>query len=150
MRMRAQDRLRNKPVDYKLPIVADGDTGYSGLSHCMRLTNLLIKSGAAAVHIEDQKAELKKSGHVGGIVLVPTCEQISRLMGLRFQADILQNGLVIIARTDAGAATFLERNSDATDHAFIKGATSPECKESLAAFLRRRRGYIDAEGSKTV
>merc|ERR1712025_99188 len=62
-------------------------------------------------------------GHMGGKVLVSTSEHTQRLIALRLQADVLNSGLVIVARTDAEAATMIDSNIDPLDHPFIKGAT---------------------------
>merc|ERR1719198_279233 len=122
-RMTPAERAAKKPVDYFNPIIADADTGHGGLTATMKLTKMFIENGAAGIHIEDQKPGTKKCGHMGGKVLVSTWEHIQRLIAIRLQADVLNSPLVLVARTDAEAATMIDSNIDPIDHPHIKGIT---------------------------
>ena len=106
-------------VDYFLPIVADMESGFGGVLNTHELMKDMIEAGAAGVHLEDQLSSAKKCGHMGGKVLVPTQEMISKLISIRFAADIMGVDTVIIARTDSLAGSLLSSDADEYDNKFI-------------------------------
>ena len=108
------------------PIVADADAGHGSLTATMKLTKLLIEAGAAGLHLEDQRSGSKRCGHLGGKVLVSTKEHCDRLIAARLQADLLDHDLVIISRTDAESASYIDNDIDVRDHPFIVGTTEYE------------------------
>jgi len=135
-RMTPEERAKTKVVDFMNPIIADADTGHGGITATMKLCKMFIENGAAGIHIEDQKPGTKKCGHMGGKVLVSTSEHVQRLIALRLQSDVLNSPLVVVARTDAEAATMIDSNIDPIDHPHIKGATVPGV-EYLSEAMRK-------------
>ena len=120
------------------PLVADAEAGFGGLLNAYELMKHLIQRGAAGVHYEDQLASLKKCGHLGGKVLVPTSEFITKLNAARLAADVLGTPTVLIARTDALSATILANDIDPYDREFIVGERTPE------GFIRVHAGIRQA------
>jgi isocitrate lyase len=116
----------NDARDWLVPIIADAEAGFGGNLNAFELTKALIAAGAAAVHFEDQLSSAKKCGHMGGKVLVSTEEAINKLVAARLAADVAAIPTVIIARTDADAATLLLSDHDARDRRFLTGERSSE------------------------
>ena len=114
----AMDRIDNSQ-DWIQPIIADGEAGFGGLLNVFELTKSMIEAGVSAVHYEDQLSSAKKCGHMGGKCLVPTSEFIRKLNAARLATDVLGTDTIIIARTDADAATLLTSDIDDRDTKFI-------------------------------
>jgi len=127
-------------IDYFLPIVADAEAGFGGVLNAFELMKAMIQAGAGAVHFEDQLAAVKKCGHMGGKVLVPTQEAIQKLVAARLAADVMNVPTVLIARTDADAADLITSDCDARDAPFITGQRTAE------GFFRTRAGIEQAIG----
>ena len=125
-RMSEQQRKSTPVVDFRPFIIADADTGHGGDAHVRNLVRRFVEVGVPGYHIEDQKPGAKKCGHQGGKVLVAEDEQIRRLNAARLQLDIMRVAGIIVARTDAESATFLENDSDERDQPFILGATNTD------------------------
>ncbi len=113
-------------VDYFAPIVADAEAGFGGVLNAYELMKAMIRAGAGGVHFEDQLASVKKCGHMGGKVLVPTQEAVQKLIAARMAADVCGVPTVILARTDAEAADLLTSDYDANDKPFITGERTSE------------------------
>jgi isocitrate lyase len=127
------------PVDFRPFIIADADTGHGGDAHVRNLIRRFVEAGIPGYHIEDQRPGTKKCGHQGGKVLVGVDEQIKRLNAARFQLDVMGVPGIIVARTDAEAATLLDSSGDERDHPFILGATRrrvPSYKLTTLALMR--------------
>ncbi len=127
-----------KYIDYFLPIVADAEAGFGGVLNAFELMKSMITSGAAGVHFEDQLAAVKKCGHMGGKVLVPTAEAIQKLTAARLAADVMGVSTVLLARTDAEAASLLTSDIDDNDRPFLTG------KRTAEGFFRVKNGLEQA------
>ena len=134
-RMTEEQRKATPVVDYRPFIVADADTGHGGDAHVRNLIRRMVEVGVPGYHIEDQKPGAKKCGHQGGKVLVAEDEQIKRLNAARLQLDIMRVSGILVARTDAETATFLENRSDERDQPFILGATNIELPSYKVGYL---------------
>ena len=125
-------------VDYFAPIVADAESGFGGVLNAYELMRSMIEAGAAGVHYEDQLASVKKCGHMGGKVLVPTQEAVQKLIAARLAADVLGVPTVLLARTDAEAADLVTTDVDENDMPFVTGERTSE------GFYRTRKGFDQA------
>ena len=125
-------------VDYFAPIVADAEAGFGGVLNAFELMKAMIEAGAAGVHFEDQLASVKKCGHMGGKVLVPTREAVEKLIAARLAADCLGVPTILLARTDAEAADLLTSDVDDNDKAFCTG------ERTVEGFYKTRPGFDQA------
>ncbi|GIH18451.1 isocitrate lyase [Rugosimonospora africana] len=125
----------DKPgFDWLAPIVADAEAGFGGVLNAYELMTAMIVAGAAGVHWEDQLASEKKCGHLGGKVLIPTGQHVRTLDAARLAADVAGIPTLVIARTDAQAATLLTTDVDERDRQFLTGERTAE------GFYRVRNG----------
>ncbi len=128
----------NDQVDYLQPIVADAEAGFGGVLNAFELMKAMIVAGAAGVHFEDQLASVKKCGHMGGKVLVPTREAVEKLNAARLAADVLGVPTLLVARTDAEAADLLTSDIDENDRPFVSG------ERTVEGFFKTRNGLDQA------
>ncbi|MGQ0653262.1 MAG: isocitrate lyase, partial [Betaproteobacteria bacterium] len=125
-------------IDWLAPIVADAESGFGGVLNAFELMKAMIDAGAAGVHFEDQLASVKKCGHMGGKVLVPTQEAVQKLVAARLAADVMGVPTVLLARTDAEAADLVTSDVDENDKPFITGERTAE------GFYKTRKGFDQA------
>ena len=125
-------------TDFLQPIVADAEAGFGGVLNAFELMKGMIEAGAAGVHFEDQLASVKKCGHMGGKVLVPTREAIEKLVAARLAADVMGVPTLIVARTDAEAADLLTSDVDPNDQPFVVG------QRTVEGFYKTRNGLDQA------
>ncbi len=125
-------------IDWFAPIVADAEAGFGGVLNAFELMKAMIEAGAAGVHFEDQLASVKKCGHMGGKVLVPTQEAVQKLVAARLAADVLGVPTILLARTDAEAADLITSDVDENDKPFLTGERTAE------GFYRTKKGFDQA------
>ena len=125
-------------IDFFAPIVADAEAGFGGVLNAHELMKSMITAGASGVHFEDQLASVKKCGHMGGKVLVPSREFIEKLNAARLAADVMGTTTLVIARTDAEAADLLTSDIDDNDKEFCTG------ERTVEGFYRVRAGLDQA------
>jgi isocitrate lyase len=128
----------NDSVDYLQPILADAEAGFGGVLNAFELMKAMIEAGAAGVHFEDQLASVKKCGHMGGKVLVPTREAVEKLNAARLAADVCGVPTILVARTDAEAADLLTSDIDTSDTPFCTG------ERTVEGFYKTRNGLDQA------
>ncbi len=121
-------------TDYFAPIVADAEAGFGGVLNAFELMKAMIDAGAAGVHFEDQLASVKKCGHMGGKVLVPTREAVAKLVAARLAADTMGVPTILLARTDAEAADLVTSDVDDNDKPFLTG------ERTVEGFFRSKNG----------
>jgi isocitrate/methylisocitrate lyase len=133
------------PPHWLAPIVADAEAGFGGVLNAFELMKAMIAAGAAGVHWEDQLASEKKCGHLGGKVLIPTGQHIKTLNAARLAADVLGVPTLVVARTDARAATLITSDVDERDRDFITGERTAEgfyrVRNGMAAGIARGLAY---------
>ena len=125
-------------IDFLQPIVADAEAGFGGVLNAFELMKAMIEAGAAGVHFEDQLAAVKKCGHMGGKVLVPTREAVEKLNAARLAADVCGVPTLLVARTDAEAADLLTSDIDDNDRPFCTG------ERTVEGFFKTRNGLDQA------
>src|SRR3989449_4167149 len=135
----------DQSIDWYVPLVADAEAGFGGVLNAYELMKLMIAAGAAGVHFEDQLSSVKKCGHLGGKVLVPTSEFIAKLIAARLAADVCGVDTILIARTDANSATLLTSDVDPYDHHFLTGERTHEgfygVRNGVEAAIARALAY---------
>ncbi|MEW6703566.1 MAG: isocitrate lyase [Pseudomonadota bacterium] len=125
-------------IDFFAPIVADAEAGFGGVLNAFELMKSMIEAGASGVHFEDQLASVKKCGHMGGKVLVPTREAVAKLVAARLAADVMGTPTVLVARTDAEAADLITSDVDDNDKPFCTG------ERTVEGFFRTKPGLEQA------
>jgi isocitrate lyase len=132
-------------TEWLAPIVADAEAGFGGVLNAFELMKAMIAAGAAGVHFEDQLSSEKKCGHLGGKVLIPTGQHIKTLTAARLAADVLDVPSLVIARTDAHAASLLTSDLDERDAPFLTGERTAEgfyrVRSGLAPCVARGLAY---------
>jgi isocitrate lyase len=113
-------------IDWFAPIVADAEAGFGGVLNAFELMKSMIAAGASGVHWEDQLSSAKKCGHLGGKVLIPTNQHVKTLNAARLAADVEGVATLVVARTDAQAATLITSDVDERDQQYVTGERTAE------------------------
>ena len=129
---------REPKTDFFAPIIADAEAGFGGNLNAFELMKRMIDAGVSGVHFEEQLASVKKCGHLGGKVLVPTQEAEQKLIAARLAADVSNTPTILIARTDADAADLVTSDIDDRDLPFLTGERTSE------GFFRSKAGMDQA------
>ena len=123
-----------------VPLIADADTGYGNESNIARTIGVYERTGAAAVHIEDQDWP-KRCGFLEGKQVIPTAEMVLKV---RAAVAARRNPeFVIIARTDAlqpngwddAVARARAYREAGADMVFVDGLRTRELVEKAARDL---------------
>ena len=149
--LQRQDQIQHMEgkgdTDWFAPIVADAEAGFGGVLNAHELMKAMIEAGAAGVHFEDQLASVKKCGHMGGKVLVPTQEAVQKLIAARLAADTMGVSTVLLARTDAEAANLVTSDVDDNDKPFLTGERTAEgfycVKNGIEQAISRGLAYAE-------
>jgi 2-methylisocitrate lyase-like PEP mutase family enzyme len=89
----------------EIPILVDGDTGFGNALNVQRTVRMFERAGANAIMIEDQVFP-KRCGHFEGKQVIPQHEMVQKL---KAAVDARQDGVLILARTDARAVEGMPR-----------------------------------------
>lgn len=136
------DRVRVIAGAVRVPLIADGDTGYGGLLNVERTVRGYAAAGAAGIQIEDQEFP-KKCGHTEFRRVIPADDAVAKI---RVAVDARPSrDFLIVARTDA-------RYSEGMDAALRRGerfleagadilfVESPESHEELRRVAEAFKG----------
>ena len=138
-----------------IPIIADADAGYGGISNIERTVHEYAASGVAAIHLEDQVAP-KRCGQMAGIRLLSVGESVKRLKCAVQVRGTLP--LQIIGRTDALGVDGMDAAIDrakayqdaGVDLAFVDGVKTIAQVEQIASRLQGRKVISIVEGNETT
>ncbi|MEW8498291.1 MAG: methylisocitrate lyase [Candidatus Thiodiazotropha taylori] len=123
----------------ELPVLVDIDTGWGGAFNIARTIRNMNKSGAAAVHLEDQ-VQQKRCGHRPNKAIVSQTEMVDRI---KAAVDAkLDDDFVVMARTDALAVEGMQSAIDRACACVEAGADMifPEAMTELDQY----REFVDA------
>jgi 2,3-dimethylmalate lyase len=139
-----------------LPLIADADTGYGNPLNVIRTVRDYERAGIAALHIEDQVSP-KKCGHMDRKRVIPAEEMVAKIRAAA-EARSAEDGIVIIARTDARAMEGLDAAIDRAQRYRDAGADvlfveAPQRMDEIETVAQRLSGtpllFNWAEGGKT-
>ncbi|WP_067221469.1 methylisocitrate lyase [Marinomonas gallaica] len=123
----------------QLPLLVDIDTGFGGAFNITRSVQQMEKTGAAAVHIEDQ-VQQKRCGHRPNKAIVSQAEMVDRIKACVDARN--DDSFVIMARTDALAVEGMDSAIERAVACVEAGADMifPEAMLTLEQY----REFVDA------
>ena len=138
----------------QIPMLVDIDTGFGAPLSLYRLTKEFEQLDIAAVQIEDQKVP-KKCGHELGRRLVRDEEMVKRIRTIH--ENRLENGLVIVARTDARTVVGLDEAirrgrlylDAGADVIFVESPESYEEVKKIASEIKGPVLFNNVEGGRS-
>ena len=138
----------------QIPMLVDIDTGFGAPLNLYRLTKEFEQLDIAAVQIEDQKVP-KKCGHELGRRLVRDDEMVRRIRTIH--ENRLENGLVIVARTDARTVVGLDEAirrgrlylDAGADVIFVESPESYEEVKKIASEIKGPVLFNNVEGGRS-
>lgn len=138
----------------QIPMLVDIDTGFGAPLNLYRLTKEFEQLDIAAVQIEDQKVP-KKCGHELGRRLVRDEEMVKRIRTIH--ENRLENGLVIVARTDARTVVGLDEAirrgrlylDAGADVIFVESPESYEEVKKIASEIKGPVLFNNVEGGRS-
>jgi methylisocitrate lyase len=138
------EEVRRIKLVSKLPLIVDVDTGFGEVLNVERTIREMERSGASAVHMEDQVLP-KKCGHLEGKKLIAPYEMVEKIEAATKSKS--NKDFMVIARTDARS---VEGIDDAISRAklYLKAGADGifpealETKEEFREFSQKVGGVL--------
>lgn len=138
----------------KIPVIADGDTGYGNALNVIRTVKSFERAGVAAIQLEDQEFP-KKCGHLENKKVISADEMVGKIKAATDART--DEHFLIIARTDARATDGLKEaverayaySEAGADIIFVEAPQSVEEMQEIAKIVQKPLVANMVEGGKT-